>query len=69
MDKRGGGGREYHNFLSEIFCLTAEKFRRETLLCCFRKFRAAKKFMDKKGEYQDFPSIIFLSHIAEKLRR
>ena len=26
---------------------------------CFRKFPGAKKFMDKKGEYQDFPSKIF----------
>ena len=34
MDKREGGGREYHNFLSKFFCLSAEKFRRETLLCC-----------------------------------
>ena len=26
MDKRvGGGGREYHNFLSKIFCLTVPK--------------------------------------------
>ena len=25
MDKRGGGGREYHDFLSKIFCLTVPK--------------------------------------------
>ena len=26
---------------------------------CFRKFPVAKKFMDKRGEYQDFPSRTF----------
>ena len=26
---------------------------------CFRKFPVAKKFMDKRGEYQDFPSNFF----------
>ena len=25
MDKMGGGGREYHNFLSKIFCPTVPK--------------------------------------------
>ena len=28
-------------------------------MLCFRKFPVAKKFMDKKGEYQDFPSKLF----------
>ena len=28
---------------------------------CFRKFPVAKKFMDKRGEYQDFPSKICLT--------
>ena len=40
MDKRGGegSGREYHNFLSRIFCLTVPKnFAGETLLCCVSK--------------------------------
>ena len=27
-------------------------------MLCFRKFPVAKKFMDKKGECQDFPSKI-----------
>ena len=40
------------NFLSH----SAEKFRRGTFLCCFRKFLVANKFMDKQGEYQKFPS-------------
>ena len=25
LDKRGGGGREYHNFLSQSFCFTVRK--------------------------------------------
>ena len=25
VDKRGGGGREYHDFMSKIFCLTVPK--------------------------------------------
>ena len=28
MEKREGGGREYHVFPSKLFCLSAEKFRR-----------------------------------------
>ena len=28
-------------------------------MLCFRKFPVVKKFMDKRGEYQDFPSKIF----------
>ena len=32
MDKRGGGGREYHDFLSKsLLSHSAEKFRRGTL--------------------------------------
>ena len=47
MDKRGGGeeaeGSITHNFLSKIFCLSAEKFRRGTLLCCVSEnFRLRK---------------------------
>ena len=35
MDKGGGGGRDYHVFLSKSFSShSAEKFRRGTLLCC-----------------------------------
>ena len=33
----------------------------------FTIFPVAKNFMDKRGEYQDFPSKFFLSHTAEKL--
>ena len=28
-------------------------------MLCFRKFPVAKEFMDKKGEYQGFPSKVF----------
>ena len=37
-------------------------------MLCFRKILVAKKFMDKKGENQNFP-LKFLSHSAEKRRR
>ena len=32
MDKRGEGGREYHDFMSKILSHSTEKFRRETLV-------------------------------------
>ena len=34
----------------------------------FRTVPVAKIVMDKKGEHQEFPSIIFLSHSAKKLQ-
>ena len=60
MDKRGGGGVSrfsVENFLYD----SAEKFHGGTLLCCFRKFLVAKKFMDQRGggKYQDCPSKFF----------
>ena len=54
MPKRGISRFSVENLLSH----STEIFRRGTLLCCFRKFPAAKKLMDKKGVYQDFPSKI-----------
>ena len=33
--------------------------QRNISVLCFRKFLVAKLFMDKKGEYQEFPSKIF----------
>ena len=67
MDKSGGGGVSRFSF--EIYLPhSAEKFRSGTLLCCFRKFPVAKKFMDKRGEVSRFSFEIFLSHSAEKLR-
>ena len=56
--RRGGG--LYHGFQSKFFYHSAEKFRSGTLSDpCFRKSPVAKKFMDKRGGYQDFPSKIF----------
>ena len=72
MDKkggRGGGRREYHNIVENFLSHSAGKFRRGTLLCCFRKFLVAKKFMDKKGGVTKFSVENFLSHSAEKFRR
>ena len=37
-------------------------------MLCFRTVPVAKSVMDKKGEHQKFPSIILLSHSAEKLQ-
>ena len=53
----------------EIICLTLPKiFVEETSVLCFKKFPVAKKFMDKRGEYQDFPPEVFCLS-AEKRRR
>ena len=46
MPKRGISQFSIENLLSR----STEKYRRGTLLCCFRKFEVAKKFMDKRGE-------------------
>ena len=41
-------------------CLTVPKnFVGGTLLCCFRNFPLRKIVMDKRGEYQGFPSNFF----------
>ena len=38
-------------------------------MLCFRTVPVAKIVMDKKGEHQKLPSILFLSHSAEEFRR
>ena len=44
----------------EVFGLTVPKiYVVNPSMLCFRKFPEAKMFMDKKGEYQDFPSKVF----------
>ena len=44
----------FHDFPLKNFCLSAEKFRRGTLLC-FRKFLVPKNVRDKRGGgYHDF---------------
>ena len=51
--RRGSMKFSVKNLLSH----SAEKFRKgNPSVLCFRKIPAAKKFMDKMGEYQDFPS-------------
>ena len=53
-------GEEVSRFSFESFLSDgAEKFRRRTLLCCFRSFPLRKIVMDKRGEYQGFPSKFF----------
>ena len=59
----------YRGFPSKIFCLTLpEIFVEETSVLCFKKFPVAKKFKDKRGEYQDFPPKVFCLS-AEKRSR
>ena len=48
MDKRGGGGREYHDFSSIFFVSQYRKVRRGNLRCS-RKFRVSKIFMHKRS--------------------
>ena len=70
MNKRGGGGRDHHNFLSKIFCLTVQKkIVGEPFCAVFQKnsgsekaygrgrFRKGEKF--QKGEISKFPLKIF----------
>ena len=64
MDKRGG---EYQVFLWKVFCLSAEIFRRESLVC-FRNFRVSEHFLRKRG-LSRFPKENLLSHSTEKNHR
>ena len=58
MDKRGEGGITI--FCQNFFVSQCRKIsQRNPFDLCFRKYPVAKKFMDKGGEYQDFPSKIF----------
>ena len=61
----------YHDFPLKNSCLSAEKFRRGTLLGCFRKLPVAKKFMEKRGGggVSRFSVENFLSHSAESFRK
>ena len=69
MDKRGGGGggREYHDFMSKFLSHSTESVRRGTLLC-LRKFHVSKNFMFKK-RISRFSIEKLLSHSTEKFRR
>ena len=63
----------YLNFPSKIFCLTVPKhFVEEPLFAVYQKIASKEKVYGKemgRGEYQKFPSKIFLSQIAETNRR
>ena len=51
MDKRGGGGREYHDFLSKIFCLTVPKnFVEEPVCAVLQKISSSEKVYGIEGE-------------------
>ena len=57
MDKRGGGGREYHDFQSKSFLFhSAEKFRRGTLQSVTQI--GYRKKLCLRGEYHNFLSKI-----------
>ena len=68
MDKREG---EVSRFPSKnFFSHSTKTYHRGTLLCCFRKFLVATKFMDnREEEVSRFSVENFLSHSAEKIRR
>ena len=64
MDKRGGGGRRYHDILSENFCLTVAKILAAEPFCAaFQKISSSQIFMYRRseGKYNDFPSRISFS--------
>ena len=47
-------------FFVESFCPAVPKnFAGEPFCAVFQKISGSQKFMDKRGEYQDFPSKIF----------
>ena len=67
MDKRWVGGKEYHGFLSKIFCLTVPKnFVGNHSV--FHYFQVSKNLMPMRG-ISRFSKEILLSHSTEKLRR
>ncbi len=58
-------------FRFENFFLTVPKHIIETLLCCVSEnfWKRKSLWIRRRGKYQDFPSKVFLSHSAEKIRR
>ena len=66
-----GGGREYHDFPSKIFCLTVPKnFADEPFCAVFQKISGSEKVYGKegRGSIKIFRRN-FLSHSAENFRR
>ena len=57
-------------FRRKVFCLRLPKVSwGENSSLCFRKFPVAKNSMDKRGGYQDFPSILFCTTTPETLAK
>ena len=57
---------EYQHLPSKLFVSSRRKYSQvNPSLLCFRKLPVAKKFMDKSGEYEDFPSEIFSLTVAK----
>ena len=54
MDKRGGGGREYHNFLSKFLVSVPKNFEGDPSVLCFGNFPVVNWFMDEKGGVSKF---------------
>ena len=60
MDKREGGGGEYQDFPSKIFCLTVPKISvGESFTVALISGSEKVYGQDGGGEYQDFPSFFF----------
>ena len=57
LDKKGGS---INIFRRKFFVSQCRKYSQvNPSVLCFRKFPVVKKFTDKRGEYQDFPSKFF----------
>ena len=60
MDKKGRRRKGVSQcFVENFLSHNAENFVGNPSVLCFRIFPEAKMFMDKKGEYQEFPSKVF----------
>ena len=71
MDKRGGGAREYHDFLSKIFVSVPKNFVEEPF-CVSENFWYRKRLgIREGGGYHDLPSKLFCltvpNHLVEEL--
>ena len=65
----GEGGWEYHDFPSEIFCLTVPKnIVVETFCDVFQKISGSEKVYGFEGGVWRFSVEKFLSHSAERFR-
>ena len=72
LDKRGGGGSEYQDSPSKVFCLRVPKtFIEEPLCAVFRKVSKREKIygLEAGRRVSSFSLENFLSHSAENFRR